>query len=167
VLLEGSDPPDERRLSLAHEVAHFLLDYLGPRERARVVMGIGADAVLDGHRLPTPAERLSGVLGGVRQGTYMHLIERAESGAVERLAVVEAEDRADRLALELLAPRHVVAVKLAGVLPPNCATSVAIQEAESMLVKDFGLPQIAARRYGHLVVGRGQGPRSFRQWLGA
>jgi hypothetical protein len=38
--------------------------------------------------------------------------------------------------------------------------------AESILVRDFGLPQVAARRYAYWVVGRGQRTRSFRQWLG-
>jgi hypothetical protein len=166
VLLDGTDPPDERRMSLAHEVAHFLLDYLAARERARAVMGEGADAVLDGQRPPTPEERLSGVLAGVRPGTYMHMMERAESGAVERLAVVEAEDRADRLALELLAPLQVVSAKLAGELPPNCATGAAVQIAASILVRDFGLPKVAAGRYAYWVVGRGRKPRSVRQWLG-
>ena len=166
LLLEGSDPPDERRMSVAHEVAHFLLDYLRPRERARAVLGARADSILDGEGRPTPAEQLSGVLRGVRQGTYMHLIQRTETGAVDRMAVVDAEDRADRLALELLAPRQAVRAQLTAQLPAGCAAGTAVQIAESMLVRDFGLPQPAARRYAHLVVGLWLKPRSFREWLG-
>jgi Zn-dependent peptidase ImmA (M78 family) len=31
ISLDGSDADDERRFSLAHELAHFLLDYQDPR----------------------------------------------------------------------------------------------------------------------------------------
>ncbi|MER3439575.1 MAG: hypothetical protein C4346_19370, partial [Chloroflexota bacterium] len=34
IFIEGADPDDERRFTLAHEVAHFLLHYQHPRERA-------------------------------------------------------------------------------------------------------------------------------------
>ena len=96
----------------------------------------------------------------------MHLIQRTETGAVDKMAVVDAEDRADRLALELLAPRQAVIAQLTAELPAGCAAGTAVQVAESMLVRDFGLPQPAARRYAHLVVGLSRKPRSFRQWLG-
>jgi hypothetical protein len=167
VLLEGSDPADERRMSLAHEVAHFLVDYLRPREKALELMGEGAQAVLDGVRSPTAAERLSAILGGVDLGTYMHLIERSTTGIVDRVAVVEAEDRADRLALELLAPRQIVLGRLAGKLPGRHVALAAAELAESMLIYDFGLPPVAARRYAQVVVGGSLASRPFRDWLGA
>src|SRR6266850_5615660 len=34
VFLDGTDPHDEQHFSLAHEVAHFLYDYLRPRTLA-------------------------------------------------------------------------------------------------------------------------------------
>ena len=82
------------------------------------------------------------------------------------MAIVDAEDRADRLALELLAPRQAVLAQLTAELPAGSAASTAVQVAESILVRAFGLPQPAARRYAHLVVGLWLKPRSFRQWLG-
>src|SRR5262245_40736818 len=42
VFLDGSDSPDEIRFSLAHEVAHFLLDYL--RRRMQLVANLGEPA---------------------------------------------------------------------------------------------------------------------------
>ena len=48
VFLDGSDPDDERRFSLAHEVAHFILDYLEPRERGIELLGAAGLEVLDG-----------------------------------------------------------------------------------------------------------------------
>jgi len=167
VLLEGSDPPDERRMSLAHEVVHFLLDHVNPREKALRALGESVRAVLDGVRPPTPEERLAGVLGGLHLGVYTHLIERSESGSVDRVSVVEAEDRADRLALELLAPRQAVLAQLAGELPPTrLAAGETVDIAEAVLKRDFGLPPMPARRYARVVVG-GAAPRSFRDWLGA
>jgi hypothetical protein len=167
VLLEGSDPPEERRMSLAHEVVHFLLDYLNSREKALRALGEDVRAVLDGVRDPTTEERFAGVLGGVHLGVYTHLIERSEDGTVDRMSVVEAEDRADRLALELLAPRHAVLAKLADELGPRrWAAGAAAEAARVVLMRDFGLPRVPARRYAQVVVA-GAGPRSFRDWLGA
>jgi hypothetical protein len=123
--------------------------------------------VLDGVRAPTPEERLAGILGGLHLGTYTHLIERSEVGTVDRVAVVEAEDRADRLALELLAPREAVLAQLAGRLPPTrWPAGAAVEAACVVLMRDFGLPRVPARRYAPVVVA-GAGPRSFRGWLGA
>lgn len=39
VFLDGQDPEDERRFSLVHETAHFLLDYLWPRQHALASLG--------------------------------------------------------------------------------------------------------------------------------
>ena len=58
----GADPPDEQRLTVAHEAAHFMLDYLEPRRRVLAALGPGAAAVLDGRRPATPAERAAALL---------------------------------------------------------------------------------------------------------
>ncbi len=99
VFLDGSDPDDERRFSLAHEVVHFISDYLEPRNRVLALLGDAGRDVLDGRRPPTPEERLRGMLHNVELGTYTHLIERSSTGSVTSIQTLEAEDRADRLAL--------------------------------------------------------------------
>ena len=166
VLMEGSDPADERRMSLAHETAHFFLDCLTPREKALKALGEGVRDVLDGLRPATAEECLAGVLGGLCLGTYTHLIERTGTGGVTRVEVVESEDRADRLALELLAPRRALLMRLAGELPAGCTARAAAEVAEAVLIRDFGLPRLAARRYAQVVVGGSLAARSFRHWLG-
>jgi hypothetical protein len=166
VFMEGSDPADERRMSLAHETSHFFSDCLAPRERAIKILGEGVKDVLDGQRPATAEERISGVLRGVRLGPYTHLIERTVAGDVTRVEIVESEDRADRLALELLAPRRELLTRLASELPVNCNARIAAEVAEVVLIRDFGLPRVAARRYAQMVVGRSVTARSFREWLG-
>jgi hypothetical protein len=101
--LDKDDPEDERRFSLAHEVAHFLRDYRHPRQRAAARLGSDITAVLDGHRAARPEERLHALLSGVSLGFSTHLFERNPSVPLAR-SIVEAEWDADCLAYELLAP---------------------------------------------------------------
>ena len=165
VFLDGSDPDDERRFSLAHELAHFILDYLEPREKVQDFLGNAAHEILDGKRPPTAEERLRGVLHGEQLITYLHLMERTSTGMVERFQVLEAEDRADRLALELLAPKETVLARLAdqGVDWRSATVHTLVRET---LRQEFGLPETVAEHYGQMLVMQQQQPASFRQWLG-
>ena len=45
---ERTDIPAEQRLTIAHEVAHFLADYLLPRQQIMRRLGVEMAAVLDG-----------------------------------------------------------------------------------------------------------------------
>jgi hypothetical protein len=136
VFLDGTDPPDERRFSLAHEVAHFLADYWWPRQRAARQLGPACLEVLDGLRRPTRAERIDAVLAGAALGTHVHLMERTPDGHPAGAALAEAERFADALALELLAPAELAAqVEPAGPDPAGC------------LRERFGLPLPLARAY--------------------
>lgn len=166
VFVDGSDPADERRLSLAHEIAHFLWDYLDPRRRALEALGERILPVLDGDRAPSIGEQVDGVLRGVALGTFQHLMERTASGSISQIAVLEAEDRADRLALELLAPRRIVVDRLMS-RGMQWREPAAFAVAEALLVQDFGLPAPVAKHYGRLLVTGCRGPRSFREWLRA
>jgi hypothetical protein len=47
ILLDAADPPDERRFTLAHELAHFVIDYLAPRQRAVDALGAAILPVLE------------------------------------------------------------------------------------------------------------------------
>jgi hypothetical protein len=165
VILDGSDPEDERRVSLAHEVSHFLADYRQPRQKAIEVLGEAGREVLDGLRLPTLEERLTGALRGVELGVYTHLMERTAAGDVNRREVLEAEDRADRIALELLAPRQTVLERLEtrGI---RWRENTALRAATGILVGDFGLPPVIAEQYGRSLVLSRRSMRGFREWLG-
>src|SRR4051812_7050075 len=50
VFLDAGDDDSERRFTLAHEIAHFVLDHLLPRLRALKLFGESIQPVLDGER---------------------------------------------------------------------------------------------------------------------
>lgn len=98
IFLEGTDMPDQRRFSLAHELAHFLVDYAQPRARSIAALGPGIEAVLDGYRPPSIHERVHAALTGAPLGVHHHLF------AYDDPAVAAQERAVDQLAVELLAP---------------------------------------------------------------
>jgi hypothetical protein len=108
VFLDPDDEPRERVFSLAHELAHFLRHYGQPRRLACRHLGDGAAEVLDGRRPATPAERLRALLANVPVGCHSHLMYRGTDRRVLSAEVARAEEEADRLAFELLAPAAVV-----------------------------------------------------------
>ena len=77
----------------------------------------------------------------------------------------DAEDRADRLALELLAPESAV-LELAWARRLDWGLPAARGEAEQLLVDLYGLPRWAASCYAGLLAVRHGPPPTFRQWLG-
>lgn len=164
IFLDGCDDDDERRFSLAHEVAHFLRDYLFPRQRLIDAFGDPITDVLDGRREPTVDERLAGILRGVRIGIFTHLLDRGPNGLASRLEAIDSEDGADRLALELLAPRTEAVSRMAaaGIKWRN---TDALSVAAAILSREFGLPCDVAKRYASLIVFGRRFPRTFRQWL--
>ncbi len=108
VFLDRDDPPDEQRFSFAHELAHFLRDYLAPRRQVAKALGPAAVEVLDGIRPPTPAERLHAVLRNRPLTPHCHFMSRDPAGRPERDDDRRAEADADRLACELLAPAELL-----------------------------------------------------------
>jgi hypothetical protein len=154
LFVDGADHADERRFTLAHEAAHFLIDYLRPREAAIARLGAGIVAVLDGHRPPTRAERIDAVLAGCTIGVHIHLLGRDGDHATTNAV---AEERADQLACELLAPEAEVVRRL-GTMCDESAL-------ESALRDGFGLPAPKAAAYaGRLFRGWRPAP-SFVEWL--
>ena len=131
LFLDANDPPDERRFSVAHEVAHFLRDFDDLRRRAIRALGPVALEILDGRR-PTADERIAALLRNLSLGPHAHLMSRTAAGRPADDAEREAEQRADRLAFELLVPAELLAGE----------TTLA-----SRLETAFGLPRAAAREY--------------------
>ena len=105
IFVNGTDPEEERRYTVAHEASHFLLDYRLPRENAVKKLGPGILEVIDGRREATILERIDGALYAVLARPYTHLLEKVGDGSYENSDVQKAENDADELAVELLAPR--------------------------------------------------------------
>lgn len=164
VLLDGADPEDERRFSLAHEAAHFLLDYLQPRERAVARLGAAILEVFDGLRRPTVDERVDAVLGQASIGIHTHLMERQPDGAFGYGRIVGAESRADRLALELLAPAAEVQRRVTRFQQPSSFQG-GIELVVQVLTNDFGLPAAVAWPYAKLIMRSWREGPSFHEWL--
>lgn len=141
IFLDASDSAAEQRFSLAHETAHFLVDYMLPRRRALATMGEGFSAVLDGERSATVGERLASIFQGLSMRPHVNLMQRSVAGS-DALSVWQVEHRADRVALALLAPPELVHEMAQGdtLQAQRCA-------AENALMHDFGLPPIPAQRY--------------------
>lgn len=155
IFADGADTPGEIRLTLAHEAAHFLVDYLQPREEALARLGPVFADVLDGRREPTVQERVHAVLNHVHLGVYHNLIERRADGQPTLSAIWDAEDRADRLALELVAPAQAVLAQVDLGLPRHGQRHAAVVQR---LIQTFGLPEDMADWYGRALlrsVGKG------------
>ncbi len=163
VFLDGSDPEDELRFSLAHEIGHFLVDYVWPRDRAIKRLGPAIAVVLDGQRPPTVAERVDAVLGDAPIGVHTHLMDRLPSGETGCGRISGVEHRADRLALELLAPEDYVLRLLWSERAPEEDSRE--RRLELLLEGKFGLPRPVAREYSRFLVGTGRRPPSVREWL--
>ncbi len=137
VFVDAGDDATQRRVSLAHEAAHFIVEYLLPR-RAVARRRPELLAVVDGERPPTAQERISAVLGEVTIGVHTHLLDH-DGHSGHRVDV--AEWRARRVALELLAPQAVVQQRI---------SEYGLQGADAvrqLLVDDFGLPMSLAADY--------------------
>ena len=143
VFLDGEDTEDEQRLSLAHELAHFLRHYWYPRREITRTLGVTALEVLDGRRPATEPERTRALLASVPVGVHWHLLAREEAGGLPRLTVRAAEEEADRLAYELLAPAEEVASR---------TDSPQIGAVAELLRNHFRLPAGHAQRYAEILV---------------
>lgn len=139
----GADPTDEQRLTVAHETSHFLRDYLLPREEVIGALGSDITDVLDGKRPPTLAERASAVLSHVRVGSHVHLIPKDGHDEDSDPAIAAAEDRADGLGLELVAPRSRILSLLNAARKSERAPESFCHE----LAAYFGVPEQAFRRF--------------------
>lgn len=152
VFIDGADLDDQRRFTIAHEVAHFMVDYWQPRERAIARLGQGVADVIDGLRPPTVAERVNALLTHTPAGVHTDLMERE----CIRADLWKIEDRADQVALALLAPPQAVLAATdlsAGRFDQRRASLTTV------LCDQFGLPVSVAQTYTYaLLAAIGKGP---------
>lgn len=153
LFIDETDPEDERRFTIAHEMGHFIVDYLLVRETAISKLGDRITEVFDGLRQPSVTERVHALLAGASLGVYTNLMERDETSGP---GLWEIEDRADRIALALLAPPEEV-------LSESDTSLLRFQQRlegmVTVLQERFGLPASAANSYAWSLlesIGRGQ-----------
>jgi hypothetical protein len=149
IFVDGTDSENEQRFSIAHELAHFLHDYVYPRRKVLNRVGNAALDVLDGLRLPTTDERIHALLTRTGLGFYFHLMDRGEREYSLPGPIADAEKSADRLAYELLAPAQQVASLVSLITAHPNQTIVA-----DLLMDQFGFPEQQAMRYSALLVAR-------------
>lgn len=141
IFVDETDPEDERRFTIAHEIGHLLVDYLLVRETAVSKFGDQIAEVFDGFRQPSIKERVHAFLAGASLGIYTNLMERDERAGSD---LWEIEDRADRVALALLAPPE-------DVLSASDTSLLMFQQRldhmAGLLNERFGLPSSLARSY--------------------
>jgi hypothetical protein len=165
VFVDETDDESEQRFTLAHEVAHFVLEYVIPREYALRRLGPSVLPVLDGERSPSTEEQLSSVLDRVPLGVRVHLMGRGSSGVVCSWDVIDAEEKADRLALEFLVPARVVATEVRRAFPLANQDDDLSAAASEFVATRFGLPAHGARAYVDLVLGRRRPRRRLSEHL--
>jgi hypothetical protein len=133
-----------------------MIDYWSPRQRAVQKMGQTITEVLDGMRRPTLSEQVHAMLAGASVEIYADLMERDEIHGHVNSQVWAIEDRADRVALALLAPPEIVLEE-----PGVSASRFADRRSavRSALCGRFGLPASLAASYSWaLLVEAGLGP---------
>jgi IrrE N-terminal-like domain len=146
IFINGTDSEEERRYTIAHEASHFILDYKIPRDQIIEKMGLQIQDVLDGVRDATEYERIDGLLNSINIRPFTHLLEKEGDGSFESIQIFNAENNADLLALELLAPNSkVIKETLAG------KESISFYEFEKkcyeILIQKYKLPNSIAKQY--------------------
>jgi len=145
IFLEEAEADDERRFTLAHELAHFHGHYLAARELAIARLGPRVAEVLDGDRQASHAERLSGVLARCPLGVFRDVLGRVDAGPASMLADrMEAE--ADAAAFQALAPALMVLQHC----PPGRAPTT--ETIVGTLTAQFGLARNDARHHAPAVL---------------
>jgi hypothetical protein len=156
IFVDGGLPVPDRRFTVAHELGHFLLDYVEPRAR---VLRKAPDLleVLDGHRPVTARDRTRAVLERISLGVHAHLLDRDPHGGAA-WDVEQGEDLSSRFALELLSPWRDVLATLRR-LPDGLVWGGRLEAATRLLEGTFELPEQAARvRARAALESMGEGP---------
>jgi hypothetical protein len=146
MFVNGTDGEDERRFTIAHEASHFIMDYKIPREKAIQKMGTSIQDVLDGTREATMEEQVDGLINGISVRSFIHLLEKEGDGSFESVEIFDVENKADMLAIELLAP-HLEVIKATLNGQQKMSFSLFDQYCLDILVSKYKLPIPIAKQY--------------------
>ena len=150
ILVEKNDDDAQKRFTIAHECAHFILGVRMNQERAASRLGPGFASILHGHREATPNERIDARLHGVSSDPLVHFMDRTSTGAYGCGRVHEAECGADDLAVEILVPRSELIASLSSLGPMGFSES--LSAARRIAERRFGLTETTAEWYCNRVV---------------
>lgn len=154
LFLDDALPLDERRMIIAHETAHFWLDYELPRRRMKQRYGAAGMQILDKER---PAHTVEVLLAAA---TSSPIEEFYHYHFKESKHETEIEQRANTLACLLIAPSREVLAR---------ATKCRIARDDKskwleLLHQGFGMPENWARSYLPLLQRSIRG-RTFSSWF--
>ena len=127
--IDGTDEAIERRFSLAHEVGHFVAEYLAERSRIDRIGGTHMLQVHDGVRRATSGERLRFAVAG-RPLPVRFWRCTGQVGHSEQLA--------DRVAVELLAPAEALFASAGE--PPAREYWMTLRLRSQEIADRFGVP---------------------------
>jgi len=164
LLVDAADDRRQRRVTIAHELGHYLIEIHEPRRRVVRALGDDSLAVLDGVRPATFEEQLDAVLAGTPLGVHVHLMTREEDGSIACARVAAAECAADDFALELLAPRSSLRAEVLALARQPLQQRWA--SVTSLLIHHYDLPPIVAGGYAKQLVHDLTGGESVREQLG-
>lgn len=132
----------ERLVSVAHESGHFITDYLMLRSDVEASAPHLLD-VLDGLREANEEDYIAAVLNRLPLGLHTHLLARGDRGEYFSAETERSEERATRVAWELLAPQAAIEERV--------GEHGNLFELTSLLRTEFGLPVAAARAYANFL----------------
>lgn len=145
---------DQRRMIVAHETAHYWIDYELPRRRMKMRFGDDSVKILDQERTAETVEILMATAAGAPIQAFYHYHFK------DHKQETEVEQRANTLACLLMAPRREVLARA-----KKCQMT---REDESnwlkLLHQDFGMPENWARGYLPLLHWDFR-ERSFSSWF--
>ncbi len=164
ILVEEKDDEAQKRFTIAHEVAHYILEVRRHQERAADRLGYDFARVLHGFREATPPERIDAWLHNIRTDGLLHFMDRAPAGGYGCARTREAERLADDLAVEILAPRS----ELTGGIYSfgRMGFPESLDAARQIAERRFGLPDGIAERYAKRVVWQIKGGPSITERFG-
>lgn len=149
IFVNGTDPPEERRYTVAHEIAHFLLDYHLQRQRLVRIFGETIIELLDGKRLPSLSERLQILTTDLPSPFLSHHLDSNTITAYDRCLVWKAEQRVDALATEILAPYKEVVQEIGS--NNNAQAGYQFELISNLLSEKFGLPATVSQTYAKYI----------------